>query len=534
MVATPGILAGLLSLLAPAFAPVQAAPASCGSLSSLRLKNGTVSLAEDVGQGAFTPAGVGFVAPAAAQVYEAAPAFCRVVVNATPSSASRITIEVWLPKTGWNGKLQGVGNGGWAGTISYTSLATALRAGYAATATDTGHSTPGASFALGDPETVVDYAHRSLHEMAVHAKAIVSAYYGSAPKAALWNGCSTGGNQGLTLASKYPEDFDAIIAGAPPDPRARLMSVRLLINRLVHRSADSDIPPQKYPAIHAAALDACDVRDGAKDGVIENPRVCSFDPAVLACKGVDGPNCLTPPQIETAKILYSDVKHPKTGQTLYPPLLVPGSELAWATLAGPQPFPNAVDAYRYLAHKNAEWDPRTFDMATDIELMDRAAAPLNTVTPDLRPFFKRGGKLLMYHGWNDRQVPAMSSVTYFERVLHAVGRDAAGSSIQLYMVPGMDHCRGGAGTDVFDTVAAMDQWSATGRAPAHINASRVVEGKVVRTRPLCPYPQVARYTGTGSIDEAASFSCVSATGTPPAETAPAVLGDTDVNPRTRR
>ena len=496
-----------LSLTAPSRVPLHAAT-PCESLASLKLPDTSITLAEEIAQGAFTPAGVGVVPAAAADVYAATPAFCRVMATAKPTSVSDIKIEVWLPKAGWNGKFQGVGNGGWAGTLSHTSLAAAVAAGYAAAATDTGHSTTGASFALGNPEKLVDYAHRSLHEMAVHAKAIAAAHYGTAPSLALWNGCSTGGNQGLTIASKYPEDFDAIIAGASPEPRARLMGVRLLINRLVHRTADSYIPPEKYPAIHRAVLDACDTRDGAKDGVIENPRACDFDFKVLACKDSDGPNCLTGPQIETAQLLYSDVKHPKTGQTLYPPLLVPGSELAWGTLAGPQPFQNAVDAYKFLAHKNPDWDPRTFDTAADLELIDRAAVPLNTVTNDLRPFFKRGGKLLMYHGWNDRQVPAMSSVTHFERVLAATGRETAGASIQLYMVPGMDHCRGGAGADTFDKVAAIEQWVSTGRAPDHIVASRLVEGKVVRTRPLCPHPQIARYNGTGSIDEAANFSCV--------------------------
>jgi feruloyl esterase len=354
---------------------------------------------------------------------------------------------------------------------------------------------------------LIDYAHRSLHEITVHAKAVVSAYYGSAPKLALWNGCSTGGNQGLTLASKYPADFDAIVAGAPPDPRAHLMSVRVFINRLVHRAADSYIPPQKYPAIHQAVLDACDTLDGAKDGVVENPRACRFDPKVLECKGEDGPSCLSPAQVETATLLYSDVKHPVTRQTLYPPLLVPGSELVWGTLAGPQPFPNAVDALRFVAHKDAAWTPDRFDMASDFELMEREGAVLNTVSPDLRPFFKRGGKLLMYHGWNDRQVPAMSSVTYFERVLDAAGRDAAGRSIQLYMVPGMDHCQGGVGTDTFDKVAAIEEWVSRGRAPAQIVASHATDGKVDRTRPLCPYPQIARYKGTGNIADAANFAC---------------------------
>lgn len=497
----------LLGVVAPEGARAQqAAPASCARLASAAVPGGKVTLAVVVSRGAFTPP-TGTVTPAARQNYDATPAFCRVAATLTPTADSDIKVEVWLPVEGWNGKLQAVGNGGWAGTISYAALATAVRGGYAAASTDSGHSTPGASFAVGHPEKLIDYAHRSLHELAVSAKSIVSAFYGGPPKLALWNGCSTGGNQGLTIASKYPADFDAIVAGAPPDPRARLMSVRLLFNRLVHRSGGSYIPPEKYPAIHRAVVEACDTLDGAKDGVIENPRACRFNPRMLECKGEDTPACLTPPQVETATMIYGDVKDPITAKTLYPPLLVPGSELVWGTLAGPQPFPNAVEAYRFLAYQNADWDPASFDASRDIELMEKAGAPLNTVTPDLRPFFQRGGKLLMYHGWNDRQVPAMSSVTYFERVLAAAGHDAAGKSIQLYMVPGMDHCQGGVGTDTFDKVAAMEQWIASGRAPASIAASHATNGTIDRTRPLCPYPQIARYKGNGALDDAGSFTC---------------------------
>jgi feruloyl esterase len=496
--------------LAPRAFVVNAAPGSCGDLVSVVLRSAKVTSAADVSAGAFTPPsaqpGRG-VAPAAARAFAAAPAFCRATVTAAPTSDSDIKIEVWLPKAGWNGKFQAVGNGGFAGTISYPALAAALTAGYAAASTDTGHSTPGASFALGHPEKLIDYAHRSLHEMAVSAKALITAYYGSPQKVALWTGCSTGGNQGLTIASKYPADFDAIVAGAPPDPRARLMGVRLLINRLVNRTPGSHIPPEKYPAIHKAALEACDKADGVADGVIPDPRACRFDPKVLQCTGADGPSCLTALQVETAKLIYSEVKHPTSNRVLYPSLLVPGSELNWATLAGPQPFAIPVDAFRHLAFKDPAWDPSRFDPG-DIELMDEAAAVLNTVTPDLRPFFKRGGKLLMYHGWNDQQVPAMSSVTYFEKVLQTAGRQAAGKSIQLYMVPGMNHCQGGPGTDTFDKVAAMEDWIARGTAPAQILASHSTDGKVDRSRPLCPYPQIARYKGAGSEADAGSFACV--------------------------
>ena len=303
-----------LALLAPAQDWLKAAPVSCESLGSMRLPNATVTSADEIAPGAFTlppPAG-----SAAVRAMAALPSFCRVAATSRPTADSDIKIEVWMPASGWNGKFQAVGNGGWAGTIAYTAMAGALTRGYATASTDTGHTTPGASFAVGHPEKLVDYAHRSLHEMAALAKAVVTAHYGTTPAASVWNGCSTGGNQGLTLASMYPADFDAIIAGASPDPRARLHGVRLLAHRIVHRTAGSYIPPQKYPVIHKAVIEACDARDGAKDGVLENPRSCRFDPKVLQCKDADGPSCLTSEQVETARILYSDVKHPRTGRVL--------------------------------------------------------------------------------------------------------------------------------------------------------------------------------------------------------------------------
>lgn len=499
----------LIALFAPAHEPVVAAQASCASVTALRLPNAEITSATEVAAGAFTPPTTGGrgVPPATARAMAAAPAFCRVAVTSRPTKDSDIKIEVWLPASGWNGKLLAVGNGGWAGTIAYPALAGAISLGYAAASTDTGHSTPGASFAVGHPEKLVDYAHRSLHEMAVHAKAIASGFYGGTVKASIWNGCSTGGNQGLTLASMYPNDFDAIVAGAPPDVRSRVHAVRLVLHRFVHRTATSHIPPEKYPAIHSAAIAACDLNDGVKDGVIENPPSCKFDPGVMLCKGADSATCLTSEQVETARALYSDVKDPKTGQVLYTPLLQPGSELLWGTLAGPQPFSNAVETYRYLVAKDASWNPSQFDPATDVEKMDAEAAVLNTAGHNLKPFFARGGKLLLYHGWSDQQNPASTSVGYFERVVKAVGKGTIGKSIQLYMVPGMNHCQGGVGTDTFDKIAAIEAWMATGTAPAQIVASHATDGKIDRTRPVCPYPQVAVYKGSGSTDEAANFSC---------------------------
>ena len=499
----------VLALVAPAQEQTLAARVSCDGLASLRLPNATVTSATEVAAGAFTPPtapGRG-VAPALAKTMAGLQPFCRVQITSKPTADSDIKIEVWLPARSFNGKLQAVGNGGWAGTIPYAAMGAAMARAYATAGTDSGHTTPGASFAVGHPEKLVDYAHRSLHEMAINAKVLVDAFYGKPAAASIWNGCSTGGNQGLTLASMYPNDFDAIVAGAPPDIRSRVHAARLVLHRIVHRTAGSYIPPEKYPAVHKAVMDACDLNDGVKDGIIENPPACRFDPKVLQCTDADGPSCLTSEQVETARALYSDIKHPKTGQVLYSPLLQPGSELLWGALAGPQPFSNASETYKYLVAQDQAWDPARFDAATDVAKMDAAAKVLNTAGDNLKPFFARGGKLLLYHGWSDQQNPASTSVNYFGRVVKNAGQSAVGKSIQLYMVPGMNHCQGGVGTDTFDKLAVVDEWMAKGTAPAQIVASHATDGKVDRTRPLCPYPQVAMYKGSGSTDEASSFAC---------------------------
>jgi feruloyl esterase len=529
-------VAALLSAMLFQTAPVRTAAgsgATCESLSALKLPNAAIS-AQVVSAGAFTPpavtraggaargadgrgaqaadgrgaAGRGGRAGGAAQVYASLPAFCRVAATLTPSSDSDIKVEVWLPAAGWNGKFQAVGNGGWAGSISYPALAQALAAGYATASTDTGHAGNSGAFALGHPEKLVDFGYRAVHEMTVQAKAIVDAFYGTAPSVSFWNGCSLGGRQGITEAQRYPADFDAIVAGAPAVNSMRLHSVRMAMNLQVHSTPESYIPPEKYPMIHDAVLEACDALDGVKDGVLELPSRCHFDPKVLLCKGPDGPTCLTKPQVETAQALYAPVKHPKTGAVLFPPLLQRGSELGWATLAGPEPIGTALDAYKYVVFKDAGWDWRRFNAATDVELAEKIDdGVINSAVVDLKPFFNRGGKLLMYHGWSDQQVAAENSVDYFTKVVRTAGKTAANKSIQLYMVPGMGHCQGGPGTDTFDKMAAIEQWVGAGNAPESIVAAHMTAGKPDRTRPICPYGKVAKWKGTGSTDEVANFMC---------------------------
>ena len=487
------------------------AAASCADLAKLGLPHTSVTVSEVVAPGAFTlPAGGGPGAGAAAG-FARLPEFCRVAATLAPSSDSDIKIEVWLPTTSWNGKFQAVGNGGWAGTISYPALAQALAAGYAAASTDTGHTGNNAAFVVGHPEKVIDLGYRSVHEMTAKAKAVINAFYGAPPKLSIWNGCSQGGRQGITAAVRYPEDFDAIAAGAPAVNWMHLHAGRMAANRAANVTADATIPRDKYPVVHDAVLAACDGLDGVRDGVIENPQACRFDPQVLQCRvGQADASCLTPPQVASVRTLYAPVVNPRKEVVL--PGLVPGTELGWAVAAAPQPVATALDAFRYLLYQDATWDVSRFDPAVDVDRMLQADRDdvLGSTSTDLKAFFDRGGKLLMYHGWSDAQVTPLNSIDYFNKVAARFGPGVVGKSIQLYMVPGMNHCQGGNGPDQFDKVAPLEQWIATGTAPARITASHVTRGIVDRTRPLCPYGQVAQWDGRNSTNDASSFACVAA------------------------
>ena len=269
----------------------------------------------------------------------------------------------------------------------------------------------------------------------------------------------------------------------------------------------ASIPPEKYPAIHKAALDACDALDGLVDGLIGEPTRCHFDPAVLTCKGPDGPSCLTPAQVEAARKLYSGAKNPRTGQEVFPGF-EPGSELAWAILAGPQPFAIAADFFKYVLFKDPNWDFHSLDFDRDVALADQNDKhTINDIDPNLKEFFGRGGKLLMFHGWSDQDIAPLNSVTYYESVLKVVGASKTEASMRLFMLPGMAHCGNGEGPNRFETMDALTQWVEKGQAPKQMIASHFANAAVDRTRPLCPYPQIAAYKGTGSADDAANFVC---------------------------
>jgi feruloyl esterase len=476
--------------------------AACLSLAALELPQARVTAAELVAAGAYA----GPAARDGVNRYANLPAFCRVAATLTPTAESDIKIEAWLPVAGWNNKLVAVGNGGWNGAIDRPALADGLRRGYAAVGTDTGHEGGGGPW-MRNREKLIDYGHRAVHEMTLQARAIATAFYAAGPKLTYFDGCSAGGRQGLKAAQRYPDDFDGIVAGAPALNATGRATFAIYVAQNLRKEPGSYIPPAKYPAIHSAVVHACDALDGVADGVLENPRMCKFDPDALTCTSGESDSCLTPPQVEAARKMYEPVKHARTGGVIFPGL-ARGSELGWTTFGGAQPFGAATQMFQFMVFDDPKWDFMTLNFERDI---DRVAALeqglVDAQDPNLKPFAESGGKLIVYHGWSDPQIPAESSVRYYESVVDALGARKVKDSARLFMVPGMNHCGGGEGTASFDMLAALERWVEQDRAPDSIAAARVVEGKTVRTRPLCPYPQVATYRGSGSMDDAASFVC---------------------------
>jgi hypothetical protein len=413
-------------------------------------------------------------------------------------------------------------------------MASGVAHGYAAASTDTGHHADGtdARWALGHREKVIDFGYRAIHESAVAAKSVIRAFYGDAPKRSYFSSCSNGGRQALMEAQRYPDDYDGIIAGAPANYWTRLLSQAVVNVQATLADPASYIPPTKLPDITRAALAACDAIDGVKDGVIENPAQCRFDPAPLLCQGEDAEGCLTPPQMTALEKLYAGVRNARGEQIM--PGYSPGGEAepgGWTTwITGQAPAKSLLYAfgtqfYSSMVFETPDWDFRTFDLDRDMKIADdKLAAALNATEPDLKRFKARGGKLILYHGWSDAAIPAQSTVNYFNSVVRKLGRKETSEFVRLYMVPGMQHCGGGNGPSAFgqvlggpggdpqhDIAAALERWIEDGVAPQQIIATKYKTpadpASVVRTRPLCPYPQTANYRGSGSTDDAANFVC---------------------------
>jgi feruloyl esterase len=483
-------------LVAVGLAPAVLHAATCDSLTGLSIPKVAVTVAQSQAAGSFE-------LPGGARAQPGLPAFCRVAITLRPTSDSDIRAEIWLPTSGWNGKLLAVGSGGWGGAIGYGALADGLRRGYATVATDDGHESQGASFLVGHPQKLIDFAYRAEHDMTVAAKSLVKTFYAREPRHSYWSGCSGGGREGLLQAARYPDEFDGIVAGDPADVRRNAWALSLAVRTF--KDPPSRIPPEKYPMIHQAVLAACDAQDGLKDGLISEPERCHVDFAALECKGADGPACLTHPQVESAEAIISPAKS-SGGEVLFP-RLEPGTELRWGRLAGgPEPGELFLDQFRYLVYPAARWDWHTFELDRDAAKAHAINKDVLELNPQLTGFAQHGGKLLIYHGWADQQVAPGASIQFYESASR-LGPKPADGWIRLFMAPGMAHCAGGEGPSEFDALGALEHWVEQGSAPAQILAAHRTAGHVDRTRPLCPYPQVARYQGSGSIDDAANFAC---------------------------
>lgn len=502
-------LACLFSASALRFAHAEAL--ECEQLANLKPAHVEIALAQNVAAGAFKPpegAGGGGP-PAAANAYANLPPFCRVAGVIKPTADSDIRFEVWLPASNWNGKFVGVGNGVWAGSITYFSMVAPLSLGYATAATDDGHqgNPLDASFAAGHPEKLIDFGHRAVHEMTLAAKATIEAFYNKPAQRALFVSCSTGGRQGLMEAHRYPSDYDGVSSMAPANPMVALMVSSLWTGYATLKDAASKIPPQKFGVIHKAAIEACDADDGVKDGVISAPRSCRFDPAALQCKHADGLDCLTASQIDALKAIYQGPRNARTGEQIYPGFEVGSESMFPIQTSGPEPFAVATTYMKHIVFKDANWDFKIFDYDKDVTRAQQAGSAQLDVSPNgLDAFFAGGGKLLLSHGWADGLIPAMSTVNFYNDLAKRLGPKKTAAGARLFMIPGMGHCAGGEGPFVFDPITTLDQWVETSRAPERIVVSNP-PGAPARTRPLCPYPQEAVYSGKGSSDEEKNFRC---------------------------
>lgn len=499
-----------------AHAPLAAAPpVDCTALVALTIPDVTINAATTVAAGGFTPPG--------STSAMTLPPFCRVEATARPTSDSEIKFEVWIPASeAWNGKFQGVGNGGYQGSISYPAMAAAMRRGYATASTDTGHTGDDVIFGQGHPEKVIDFGHRAIHVMTTSAKLVIRNATGRFAERSYFVGCSSGGHQALSEAQRYPGDYDGIVAGAPANDRIR-QTFGFLGSWLATHAADGSplLTQPKLALLTKSAVAACDATDGLTDGLIDDPRRCTFNPATLACKGgADEASCLTPAQVTAAQRMYEGTRSPRTGRQIYTGWPRGSESFGESPIQGWRQYitdarePSRVGVFKYFLFHNPALDYRTIDFDRDLAYAEQQIPHLAAVDTNLAPFKRRGGKLLVYTGWADPVVPPQTAVAYYEGVVKTIGGLAQTQDFfRLFMAPGMGHCSGGPGPNQFDAVAALEQWVEKGTAPDQLVATRSTAGKVERSRPLCAYPKVARYKGAGSIDEAASFACVA----PPAK-----------------
>jgi feruloyl esterase len=462
------LLVAAIPLAAEVTTPAAAPGTSCVSLAALTIPTVTIKSAELVAAGPFTSPG-----PPATTL--TLPAHCRIEATARPTSDSEIRFEVWIPPVdAWNGKFEGVGNGGYSGAIGYTAMAAGLRRGYAVASTDTGHTGDDMKFGQGHPEKVIDWAYRAIHVTADAAKLIVRNAQGRFADKSYFVGCSAGGHQALSEAQRYPDDYDGIVAGDPANNRIR-HTFGFLNSWLNTHGSDGKplLTPAKLPLITKAAVDACDSVDGLKDGVIDDPRRCHFDPAKLLCKpGADEQTCLTAPQADAVRKMYDGTKSAKTGETIFAGW-PRGSEgfgeaagQSWRAYIMDPAEPMRVGFFKYWLFHDPNWDYKTIDWEHDLAYAEQKLPYMAAVDKDLGPFKKHGGKLLMYTGWSDPVVPPQDTVAYYEGVAKLMGGiEKTRDFYRFFIAPGMGHCGGGPGPNQFDHLTALEQWVEKGVAP---------------------------------------------------------------------
>jgi feruloyl esterase len=457
---------------------LQAAAAPCSSLLHTAIAHTEILTAEEIDTGRFIPP------TAKDNGFADLPHFCRVVAAVHPAADSDIRVEVWLPVSTWNGRALATGNGGFAGSISYGALANGLKSGNAVANTDMGMAVPpgaDASIFIGRPERWRDWGYRATHEMSIVEAALIQAYYGHKAEHSYFSGCSTGGEQALMEAQRFPDDYDGIIAGAPANNRTGV-HISILWNYMAtQREEAAYIPQDKLALLHEAALKACQ----AQQGLIADPFHCQFDPSVLLCKANQSSGCLSAAQVETAEKIYAGPVDPISGKRLYPG--VPkGSELDWGRF-GPEPGQKSMPPYSPIFQWvfGAKWDWHTFDLNRDPQQMEnQLAKDVNATNGNLTRFRSHGGKLIAYHGLADWLVVPGEALNYRASLLKAT-KGNADEFYRLYLIPGMAHCGGGTGPGNFSALTPLQDWVEKGIAPHEILATGAVE------LPICPYPQIA-------------------------------------------
>jgi len=499
--------------------------ADCDGLKSLKLENTTITLAETRTSGTLA---ISDSRPS----FTGLPPFCRVTGVLRPTSDSVIRFEIWLPAQNWNGRLLGAGNGGFAGSIGYDELAAYLKRNFVVAGSDAGHqaNATDATWAYGHPDKVKDFGWRAVHLTRLRAGEIVSAYYGKHESKAYFDSCSDGGREALMEAQRFPSDYDGILAGAPANAWSTMLGAGVMVAQARQSDPRAYFSDLKLPAIQKASLEACDAIDGVQDGIINDPSKCRFDPQVLLCKGEETLDCLTQPQIGTLNSIYSGVRD-RAGTMVFPGF-TPGGEWGWREwVIGQDPTSASglhyIDNYfRYMVTGDPKWSALSADPEASLrQSHDKESADLDATDSDLSKFSSRGGKLILYHGWNDQAISPWNTISYYKSVQQKLGDTGTESFLRLYMAPGVEHCAGGPGPSFFgqfgtqtakgSTYGLFDSlvnWVEKGSPDDNITATKYGPGengapKVVMTRPLCAYPKIAKYSGSGDTNDAGNFAC---------------------------